>query len=60
MFKAGVHRPLIPLIDVKGKAAKTLPEQIVATGLKVGVTLALTVTVLVELVLAQPPVPVTV
>ena len=35
--------PVIPFKEVVGKAAKTPPEQIAATGLNVGVTFALTV-----------------
>ena len=45
LFKAGNHEPLIPLVDVVGKADKTPPEQIEATAAKVGVKLALTVIV---------------
>jgi hypothetical protein len=35
----------MPLVDVVGKAAKVPPEQIAATGVKVGVTFGLTVIV---------------
>ncbi len=37
MFKAGAHVPLIPLLEVVGKAVKVAPEQIGATAVKVGV-----------------------
>ena len=37
LFKAGDHEPLMPFNDVVGNAANTVPEQIAATGLKVGV-----------------------
>ena len=43
LFKAGDQVPVILLRDVVGKAANTPPEQIAATGLKVGVTVELTV-----------------
>ena len=42
MFRAGDHVPVILLRDVVGKADKATPEQIAATGLKVGVVPALT------------------
>ena len=45
LFSAGVHVPVIPLVDVVGKAVNTPPEQIAATGLNVGVTFGLTVIV---------------
>ena len=44
LFKAGVHAPVIPFVDVVGKADNVPPEQIAATGVKVGVTFELTVT----------------
>ena len=37
MFSAGVQEPITPFVDVVGKVAKGLPEQIAATGLKVAV-----------------------
>ena len=37
LFNAGAHVPVMPLVDVVGKAAKVLPGQIAATGLNVGV-----------------------
>ena len=36
---------MIPLVDVVGKAVNVAPEHIAATGVKVGTTLGLTVTV---------------
>jgi hypothetical protein len=41
---------VIPLVDVVGSGASVAPEQIVATGLKVGVTFGVTVIVKVVLV----------
>ena len=43
MFKAGDQVPVILLSEVVGNAAKAPPEQIAATGVKVGVTVGLTV-----------------
>jgi hypothetical protein len=54
LFKAGAHVPLIPLIEVVGKAAKGSPEQIAATGLNVGVIFGLTVMVRVTVVAHCP------
>ena len=45
LFNAGLQVPLMPLVDVVGSAAKAPPEQIAATGVKVGVTFGLTVIV---------------
>ena len=45
LFNAGVQFPVIPLVDVVGKADKVPPEHIAATGVNVGVTFALTVMV---------------
>ena len=50
MFSAGDHEPLIALSDVVGNAVRVAPEQIAATGVKVGVMLALTVMVIVAVV----------
>ena len=44
LFNAGDQVPLIPFNDVVGKADNVAPEQIGLTGLKVGITLALTLT----------------
>ena len=43
----GDQVPVIPLIDVNGNTGATKPSHIAATGLKVGVTLGVTVTVIV-------------
>ena len=43
LFSAGDQEPVIPLVDVVGKAAKAVPEQIGATAVKVGVTFGVTV-----------------
>ena len=45
MFKLGDQLPVMLLRDVVGKAVRASPEQIAATGLKVGVLPALTVMV---------------
>ena len=56
LFSAGDHEPLMPFSDVVGNAAKAAPEQIAATGLKVGVTSGLTVMVNVAVVAHSPAV----
>jgi hypothetical protein len=43
LFSAGAQVPVMPLLDVVGRAERVAPEQIAATGVKVGVTLPLTV-----------------
>ena len=45
LFNAGDQVPVMPLFDVVGRGDKAAPEQMGATGLKVGVTFGLTVTV---------------
>jgi hypothetical protein len=45
LFKAGVHVPLIPLVEVVGNADKLPPEQIGVTAAKVGVIFVFTVIV---------------
>ena len=55
MFKAGDQVPVILLSEVVGKAANTAPEQIAATGLKVGVLKAVIVTDVVAITPGQPP-----
>ena len=45
LFNAGDHVPVILLSEVVGKAVNAPPEQIAATGLKVGVAAGLTVMV---------------
>ncbi len=54
LFMAGDQVPVIPLVEVVGKAAKLAPEQIGATELKVGVIFGFTVIVKV-VVLAHCP-----
>ena len=56
LFNAGAQVPVIPLLDVLGKAATAAPEQIGATGVNVGVTFALTVIVSVVIVAHWPAV----
>ena len=50
LFNAGLQLPLMPLLDVVGKAANAAPEQIAATGVNVGVTFGLTMIVKVVVV----------
>ena len=45
LFNAGAQVPVIPSMDVVGKADNASPEQIAATGVKVGVMFGLTVMV---------------
>ena len=56
MFNAGVQLPVIPFSDVVGSAVSVAPEQIAATGLKVGVIFGLTVMVNVAVVAHCPAV----
>ena len=56
LFNAGDHVPLIPLSEVVGNADNVAPEQIAATGLKVGVTFEFTVIVNVAVVAHCPAV----
>ena len=56
LSNAGAHVPVIPLFDVVGNGANTVPEHIAATGVKVGVTCALTVIVNVVVVAHCPTV----
>ena len=56
LFNAGAHVPVIPSMDVVGNADNTVPEQIGATGLKVGVMFGLTVIVNVAVVAHNPAV----
>ena len=50
LFNAGDQVPVIPLLEVVGKALSVAPEQIAATGVNVGVTFGLTVIVSVVVV----------
>ena len=45
LFKAGAHVPVIPLLEVVGKALKFAPEQIAGTEVNVGVIFGFTVSV---------------
>ncbi len=56
LFKAGDHVPVIPLVEVVGSALNVPPEQIAATGTKVGVTNGLTVMVMLVVVAHCPTV----
>ena len=56
LSKAGDQDPVIPLVEVVGKADKVAPEQIGATAVKVGVTFGLTVIVNVVVVAHCPAV----
>lgn len=54
LFRAGVHVPLMPFVELAGKAASVAPEQIGPTGVNVGVTIGLTVIVIVVVVTQEP------
>jgi hypothetical protein len=54
LFNAGAQVPVMPLFDVVGSGDKAAPEQMVATGLNVGVMFGLTVTVYVVVVAHWP------
>ena len=56
MFNAGVHVPVIPLLEVVGNGFNVPPEQIGATTLNVGVMFGLTVIVKVVVVAHSPAV----
>ena len=55
LSKAGDQVPVIALVEVVGSAFRVSPEQIGATAVKVGITFALTIIVVV-VVLAHTPV----
>ena len=55
LFIAGAQVPVIPSFDVVGSAPKAAPEQIAATGVKVGVITGLIVTDVVAVTPGQPP-----
>ena len=50
LSRAGDQDPVMPLVDVVGKADNVAPEQIGATAVNVGVTFGLTVIVKVVVV----------
>ena len=56
LFKAGAQVPVIPLVEVVGKADNVPPEQIGATAVNVGVTFGFTVIVKVVVVAHNPAV----
>jgi phosphate starvation-inducible membrane PsiE len=56
LFNAGDQEPVIPFKEVVGSAVKLAPEQIAATGVKVGITFGLTVIVNVVVVAHKPAV----
>ena len=56
LSSAGAHDPVMPLLDVVGNALRVAPEQVGATGVKVGTTLGLTVMVKVVVVAHCPAV----
>ena len=56
MFNAGDQLPLIAFNDVVGNGVNAVPEQIAATGVKVGVVFGLTVIVNVAVVAHCPAV----
>ena len=45
LFKAGDQVPVIPLLDVVGNGLSAVPAHTAVTGVKVGVTLGVTVIV---------------
>ena len=56
LSRAGDQDPVMPLVDVVGKADKVAPAQIGATAVNVGVTFGLTVIVNVAVVAHCPAV----
>ena len=54
LFRAGDQVPVIPLLEVVGKGAKTVPEHIVATAANAGVTFGVTAIVNVVVVAHCP------
>ena len=56
LSKTGDQVPVMPLVEVVGNGDNVAPEQMAATGLKVGVTLGVTVIVNVVVVAHCPAV----
>src|ERR1044072_310310 len=56
LSKAGAHVPVMPLVEVVGSGVKVAPAQIGATAVDVGVTVGLTVIVIVAVVAHCPAV----
>ncbi len=54
LFNAGVQVPVIPLLELVGKAVNVAPAQIGATAVNVGVTIGFTVMVIVAVVAHCP------
>jgi hypothetical protein len=54
LSRAGVHEPVMPLLEVVGNGASVAPKQIGATAVKVGVVLLFTVIVKVVVVAHCP------
>ena len=54
LSKAGAHVPVIPLLEVVGNGDKVAPEHIGATAVNVGITVGLTVIVIVAVVAHCP------
>ena len=55
LFKAGAHVPLIPLLEVVGKAVKVAPEQIGATPVNRGIVPELFTVIVSVVVVAHCP-----
>ena len=55
LFKAGAQVPVMPSLEVVGRAASVAPEHMGATAGNVGVTFALTVIVSVAVLAHRPP-----
>jgi hypothetical protein len=60
LLSAGLHVPVMPLLDVVGSGESVAPEHIAATGVKVGVITALIVTDAVAVTPGHPPLDATV
>jgi len=56
LFRAGDHKPVIPLLEVVGSGAKVAPAHIEVIAVNVGVTLIFTVMVKVVVVAHCPAV----
>lgn len=54
LLSAGLHVPVIPLVDIVGNGDKVAPEQIGATAAKVGVMFGLTVKIAASEITAHP------
>lgn len=54
LFNAGAQVPVIPLLELVGKAVNVAPAQIGATAVNIGVTIGFTVMVIVAVVAHCP------